>query len=1142
MLKRLLVANRGEIAVRILRAAGELGLQTVAVYSEDDATSLHTRLADEAVALIGGGLAAYLDGEQMVAAALAAGCDAVHPGYGFLSENAAFARRCVEAGLTFVGPEPAHLELFGDKVRAREIAASISVPVLPGINEPCSREDCERFFDALPAGQAMIIKAVAGGGGRGVRVIEQREEIADAHARCQSEARAAFGNGDVYVERLVRAARHIEVQIAGDAGGLIMHFGERECSIQRRHQKVVEIAPAPNLPPGLRRRILDAALNLAQFVSYRNLGTFEFLVDASVEGDDAPFYFIEANARLQVEHTVTEEVTGVDLVQMQLELAGGTHFGAFGLHSEEGPEPRGYAIQTRVNMETVRPDGSVQPAGGLLSAFDPPSGPGVRVDTFGYAGYRTSPRFDSLLAKVIVSTTRPRFEDAVQRAYRALGEFRIEGVATNIPFLQNLLLHPQFRAGKLTTRFLDDHLTTLTADAEHGHQRRYVEAAPTATTTSAGEGRGRAGARVDAVDPLAVLAYGKHTGSGSLTLDREPPAASGTPPSSATAPDGTVAVAAPLQGTVVAVEVAAGDTVQPGRLLVVMEAMKMEHEIRAERGGVVRAVHVAVGDTLWEGHALLFLEEGTVEAGAEREEETVDLNAIRPDLSAVLDRHQRTLDAARPEAVARRRRTGQRTTRENIDDLCDPGSFVEYGSLVVANQRSRRTLEELIAKSPADGMVTGVGSVNGAFFGDPASRCAIMAYDYTVFAGTQGNQNHRKTDRLIDVAEKGRMPMILFAEGGGGRPGDDASGGGGQRTFSRFAQLSGLVPMVGITSGRCFAGNASLLGCCDVIIATADSNIGMGGPAMIEGGGLGVFAPEDIGPMSVQTVNGVVDIAVDDEAAAVAAAKQYLSYFQGPLADWQTPDQRLMRRIIPENRLRVYNIRTVIETLADVGTVLELRPRFGLGMVTALVRVEGRPLGVIANNPMHLGGAIDSDGADKAARFMQLCDAFDVPLLYLCDTPGIMVGPEIEHTALVRHSSRMFVIGANLSVPFFTVVLRKAYGLGAIAMAGGNYKVPFFTVSWPTGEFWGMGIEGSVKLGFREELSRIEDPVERKAEFDRRVARTYEASKALNNATNFGIDDTIDPADTRFWLSNLLRSIRSPAPREGKKRAAIDAW
>jgi acetyl-CoA carboxylase carboxyltransferase component len=439
-------------------------------------------------------------------------------------------------------------------------------------------------------------------------------------------------------------------------------------------------------------------------------------------------------------------------------------------------------------------------------------------------------------------------------------------------------------------------------------------------------------------------------------------------------------------------------------------------------------------------------------------------------------------------------------------------------------------------------MITGVGAINGAQFGDPDSRCVVMSYDYTVLAGTQGGQNHRKTDRMIDVAEEGRMPLVLFAEGGGGRPGDtDGIGVSTQTTFSRFAQLSGLVPMAGITSGRCFAGNASLLGSCDVIIATADSNIGMGGPAMIEGGGLGVFAPEEIGPMSVQVPNGVVDIAVEDEAAAVAVARRYLSYFQGRLAEYQAPDQRIMRRIVPENRLRVYDIRQVIDTIADTGSVLEIRRGFGAGMITSLARIEGRPLGVIANNPHHLGGAIDSDAADKAARFMQLCDAFDLPLLYLCDTPGIMVGPEVEKTALVRHSSRMFLIGANLTVPFFTIIIRKAYGLGAIAMSGGSHHTPLASVAWPTGEFGGMGLEGSVKLGYRNELAAIEDPGARRARFDEMVANAYEHGKALNYASLFGVDDTIDPADSRWWVASLLRSLRTE-PRRGKKRAAIDGW
>ncbi|MET0901802.1 MAG: carboxyl transferase domain-containing protein, partial [Acidimicrobiales bacterium] len=382
-------------------------------------------------------------------------------------------------------------------------------------------------------------------------------------------------------------------------------------------------------------------------------------------------------------------------------------------------------------------------------------------------------------------------------------------------------------------------------------------------------------------------------------------------------------------------------------------------------------------------------------------------------------------------------------------------------------------------------------------------------------------------------------------EGGGGRPGDtDGMGVSGLDclAFNLFARLSGLVPLVGITSGRCFAGNAALLGCCDVVIATDGSNIGMGGPAMVEGGGLGVFPPEAIGPMDVQVPNGVVDVAVADEAEAVAVAKQYLSYFQGPLDDWQAPEPEAARGVIPENRLQVYDVRDAVATIADVGSVLELRHSFGVGMVTALIRVEGQPMGVVANNPTHLAGAIDADGADKAARFLQLCDAFDLPVVFLCDTPGIMVGPDAEQTALVRHVSRLFVTGANLTVPTGTIILRKGYGLGAQAMAGGSFKAPLFCVAWPSGEFGGMGLEGAVRLGYRKELEAIDDPDERERAFQEMVDRMYTHGKAINAASHFEIDDVIDPADSRRWITSIFSAAPPPPPRSGKKRPNIDTW
>jgi len=1148
MTTNLLVANRGEIAIRIMRAAAELGIRTLAIYSEDDATTLHTRKADEARPLRGAGAAAYLDLEQIIAIAKAAGCDAIHPGYGFLSENAKFAHRCAEEGIRFVGPRAEILKLFGDKVQARLLAERAGVPVLPGTSGATSLKEAKEFLAALGAGGAMMIKAVAGGGGRGIRAVTKIDEVEEAYTRCQSEARSAFGNGDVYVEQLIPRARHIEVQVIGDSAGGVSHLWERECTIQRRNQKLIEVAPSPGLSPKLRDRLLAAAVSLAQEVHYDNLGTFEFLVDAGDERREAPFAFIEANPRLQVEHTVTEEVTGVDLVKLQLKLAAGYSLAELGLLQADVPPPRGFAIQARINMESMGADGVAKPSGGTLAAFEMPSGPGLRVDTFGYAGYTTSPRFDSLLAKLIAYSPSNDFADAVAKAYRALCEFRIEGVATNIGFLQSLLKHPAFAANQIYTRFIDDHLGELVGGANSPHRRLFFESAAAGgngvvTAVGARAGAKQAGARIDTSDPLAVLHHGKGAGDAPAidhaTMLVTPRAIE------IDGPEGTVAIHAPMQGTIISIDVREGDTVRRGRQLFVMEAMKMEHVIAAASSGVVRQITVAKGDAVFEGAPLAFIEESAVQGEETVAAEAIDLDRIRADLAEVRERHAIGLDAARPDAVARRRKTGQRTARENIEDLCDPGTFVEYAPLMIAAQRRRRSVEELIKRTPADGMVAGIGRVNGDQFRDSKAQCIAMSYDYTVLAGTQGTQNHRKKDRLFELAARQRLPLILFAEGGGGRPGDTdgvSPTGLDCPAFNLFGRLSGLVPLVGITSGRCFAGNAALLGCCDVVIATKGSNIGMGGPAMIEGGGLGIFRPEEVGPLEVQVANGVVDIPVADETEAVSVAKRYISYFQGAVSDWECADQRLLRASIPENRLRIYDVRAVIETLADRDSVLEIRRHFGLGMVTAFTRIEGRPVGVIANNPVHLAGAIDSDGADKAARFMQLCDAFDIPLLFLCDTPGIMVGPEVEKTALVRHASRMFVIGSNITVPCFTIVLRKGYGLGAQAMAGGSFKAPLFTVAWPTGEFGGMGLEGAVKLGYRNEIAAVEDPQKRKAYFDEMVARMYDHGKAVNIASAFEIDDVIDPMESRRWIIAALDSSPPPAPREGKKRVCIDTW
>ena len=1129
----ILIANRGEIAIRIARAAADMGIRTVAIYSSDDQASLHIKMSDEAVLIPGEGPEAYLNIEQVILAAQATNCDAIHPGYGFLSERADLAAACLAAELTFIGPSVDHLKLFGDKGAARRAASQAGVPVLAGTDHAVSLAQANEFFDRVDG--PIIIKAIGGGGGRGTRVVHDKHELKDAFERCQSEALAFFGLGDVYVEEFLPRARHIEVQVLGDASGSIVHFGDRECSVQRRNQKLVEVAPAPNLAPSLRERMTSAAVSFAQQEKYMSLGTFEFLVlDKGVEEDRSTgsatedhFVFIEANARLQVEHTVTEEVTDFDLVRGQIAVAFGSSLTDLGLDAQAPPALSGFAIQARVNLETITADGGVRPGSGRLVRYEPPNGPGVRTDGFGYVGYKTSIAYDSLLAKVIVHERSSNFSDVARKAIRALSEFHLEGARNNISFLKNILSHEDFISGATHTRWIEEMVEQLTNEWQGPDYFMVAEAGGGAEGVSQGSSKRE--------DPLAVFSQQDTTGQ-----------AAPAEPQEIDVPEGMVSGRAPIPGTIVAVEAKAEAQVKAGDAILVIESMKMEHEIVAECDAIVHRMLVQVGDIVREAATLFVLKEAEVEREQdETSQMQIDLDHVRADLQENIDRHAYTLDENRPEAVVKRRARGGRMPRENIADLVDQNSFKEYWPLIVARQHQRHDMDTLRKRTPADGLIGGTATVNADLFGEKASSAMVVHYDYTVLAGTQGSRNHYKTDRLFELALRFRLPLVLFSEGGGGRPGDDNLGPGvsfDTHTFTQFAKLSGAVPMIGINHGRCFAGNTVLLACCDVIIATKDSTIGMGGPAMIEGGGLGVYTPEEVGPMSFQVPNGVVDILVDDEAEAVAVAKKYLSYFQGTLNEWEAADQRSLRQVIPENRLRLYDMRQVIETLADVGSVLEVREKFGIGVITAFIRIEGQPMGVLANNPHHLSGAIDSEAADKSARFLKLCDAFDIPILSLMDCPGLMVGPQAEATALVRHSARMFNIGANTTTPKFGVVIRKAYGLGIQAMCGGSSSLGLLTVGWPTAEFAAMNIEGSIKLGFRDELMAIEDPEERLKVFNARVAEGYEQAKAVNAAAGGGLDDVIDPAETRSWIVEGLKKVPPVPQRSEKKHAFIDTW
>ena len=516
---------------------------------------------------------------------------------------------------------------------------------------------------------------------------------------------------------------------------------------------------------------------------------------------------------------------------------------------------------------------------------------------------------------------------------------------------------------------------------------------------------------------------------------------------------------------------------------------------------------------------------------------------MRKDLEEFYNRKEFLKDENRSESVKKRHKKGSRTARENIEDLCDKDSFDELGSLIVAGQSQRLSRDELIKKTPADGLIGGIGNVNSKVFGEKNSKCCIMSYDYMVLAGTQGGFNHKKTDRLISISKKGKLPIIFFVEGGGGRPGDVDfysinSGGLDLPTWSEFSKLSGKVPRISIVSGNCFAGNAAIAGCSDVIIATKNSSIGMAGPSMIKEGGLGEYKASEIGPSKIQYENGVIDILVKDEKEAVEKAKQYLSYFQGNKTKWKVGDQNQLNGLIPENRKYAYDVSKILNLVFDENSVLELRGGFAKNMVTAFARIEGKPLGIIANSTKHLGGAIDGNASDKASRFLQLCNAFNLPIISFCDTPGFMVGPDHEKLALVRKTSRLFINGANLKTPIITIVLRKAYGLGAMAMAGGNFHQSYMTLSWQTGEFGPMGLEASVELGFKKELDNTSSETERKKLYDHLVSQAYEKGKAINAASKLEIDEVIDPKETRSRISNALHNYSDQKDEQN----FIDSW
>lgn len=1093
-LSKLLISNRGEIAVRVIRAAADMGISTVSIYPPDDSGSLHVHEADESILLDGRGVSAYLDIDQVIGAAVKAGCDSVHPGYGFLSENADFARACKGAGLIFVGPEVDTLELFGDKVRAREVALENDVPVLTGSGELGSVEEAEKFFNTLDGDKTMILKAVAGGGGRGARAVSDQAEIKGMYAEATAEAMNAFGDGSLFAERLITRARHIEVQILGDGSGEVSNFGERECSVQRRYQKVMEVAPAPNLPDGLRTRIIEAAQRLAAAVNYRSLGTFEFLVDATNLSAESGFYFIETNARLQVEHTVTEAVTGVDLVEAQLNVAAGLSLSDIGLNQEDVPELRGYAIQARVNMETVAPDGRTLPSVGTLSAFDPPSGPGVRTDTFGYAGYVTSPSFDSLIAKVIGHSKSSNFEDAIRRTYRALSEFRIEGVATNLPFLQNLLQHPDFAGMKIHTRFVDEQVATLAASNNGIHPQRYAEVNP--------------------ADVVATVS--------TLEEDIE-------------IPEGSVPVISPTQGIVAELTVAEGDAVSKGDQVAVMEAMKFFHTIRSEVSGIVERLIVAQGATALEGQTL-----AVVRLLDEVDAEFSD----RKDTPEAQDRTQRSIgwDAELDELalrthlahqmggennVAFHKGRGKLTVRERIDSLVDLDSFEEIGTL--AGSATYDSDGNLTGFTPAN-TVIGVSKINGR-------KVMVNGGDFTIRGGASDANVGNKTAYSERMAIEWRIPFIRLLD----------AAGGSVRTFEQIGHtylpngpghdvsphLLPVVPSVAAVLGSVAGLPAVQAALAHFSVMVKDTSVLFaGGPPVVKAA-FGIdITKEDLGDASVQVFqSGVVNNLAESEEEAFDMIRQFLSYLPNNVYEmppYEEPDDDRNRRdeslrdMVPRDNKTVFDPRPILESILDKGSIFEIAPNFGAGRITVLARVNGYPVGVMVNDSRVDGGATDIKAAEKIIRFIEMCETFHLPIINLADDPGFMIGLESESSGMLRVGARLHAVMADTKTPWLTFVIRQIFGVAGgchIRLSGMHRRY-----SWPSGNWGSMHIEGGVDAAYRREIAESEDPPAKREEIQNRLKQL---ASPFRTAQTFLVEEIIDPCDTRPLMCDFVESAQS---------------
>ena len=1125
--KRVFISNRGEIAIRIAKSATVLGVESVGVYPAIDALSLHTRGMTEShqIGTAEDSVGAYLNAEALVQTAKASGCDCLHPGYGFLSENAVFAELCAAEGITFIGPPPAALSLFGNKVRARALAESLGIPVVPGSAEPIgSVREAENLANEL--GYPVMLKAAAGGGGRGLRVVERAEQLAEAFARCRSEAQAAFGNGSVFIEQLVARPRHIEVQILADSHANVVHLHERDCSVQLRHQKVVEVAPAPNLDADLREQMLTDAITLVQAAAYVNAGTVEFLVSP----ETGEYFFIECNPRIQVEHTVTEQVTGIDLVEAQFHIAAGATLTSLGLGDQHAVgAPRGFAVQARV----------VATSTGRLTAYKEPSGVGIRVDACGYLGYAPPPQFDPLLAKLIC--TSGAYAAAIERTLHALDEFHIGGLQTNVHQLRAILSHPPVQAGDARTSLLTEAPEIISG------------------SFSAAEG-----------SPLALLEQqaakmGK-TGGAALSSVQSFQS-SATRMSALEVAEGQETVECPLESAVAEIRVREGDTVSLGDTLLVVSAMKMETMLTASCAGLVTAMQpLQVGDTVAAGQVV-----AVVSPAPDRSQLSPHIKSEQPwrsmleEVRVLQDFAKQRLEPGSDDpGVVRQRARGKLTCRERILLVLDEGSFREVGSVAG------------FASYDEEGVITGFTPANSVGGWGKIDRRSVIvcADDFTSRGGHADGAIAAKSGYLDRLATEMRAPSLRLLDGssGGGsvaamvpaqkKEGEShakessgaikagrprvAGGGGsylpGHLGSTMYTEQLSTIPVVNLLLGSVVGIGAAkaVLGHFSVMVRDIAQLFVAGPPVVTHAMGYDI-TKEELGGWHIHCTNGSVDNLAESEQEAMAMTRTFLSYL--PSSVYEAPPVRVpdasdpidrreeeLATLIARKRTTTFDIRKAIRLMADKDSFFEIGPLWGTDQVTGFVRFNGHPLGVIASDSQHVnGGALTADGCDKLTRHLDVCDLFHIPILNLIDNPGFAVGIEHEIASTIRKGAEWMIAFAQVQVPIFTVLMRRSFGV-----AGNNYATPrsrpSVRVVWPAADVGGIPPEGGIEAAYKRQLADAEDPVALRAELD---ARIESARGPLGPLNKFQMEEMIDPRDTRRyiceWVENAYKVVSQPA-------------